>query len=92
MADHPAPPLDITLNRVVQRAGRADPTLLARANMLLLRAARRLRARLEEGGGPLTLASVPDDLTLSVLLTPPDGCQVESLSEGADADGEALLV
>jgi hypothetical protein len=84
------PPLTIELSRDVRAACRARPVVFAGVNRVLLRAARRLVALLEAGETRLIVAGRAEDLSITVMLAPPDVCRVEAIDDGIAPD--AVLV
>lgn len=92
-AEPPPPALTVELSREVRAACRADPALATRLNAIVLRATRRLRARLDAGGGLVRVRGRAEALTIEVQLLPPDICRIERITATAgDGDPGTLTV
>ena len=92
MASPPPPPFTIELSREVQAACRRELHRMAQINAVLLRATRRLRERLDAGGGPVRVTGRREALTLDLLLSPPDLCRVEAVTDGAPEPPASIVV
>ncbi|MGE3597073.1 MAG: hypothetical protein AB7N70_16125 [Dehalococcoidia bacterium] len=77
-SEPPPPPLAVELSRPVLLACRHQPDLTRSINSILLRAARRLRAR-GEVEQRVRVAGRIEGIVLDLRLLPPDRCRVEAV-------------
>ena len=86
MTERRVPPLVVELDRGVQAACRQEPALMASLNAVLLRASRRLRARMADGDGAVDVAGQRERVVASVLLALPDVCRVTAVRRLASGE------
>ena len=93
MTEHRSPPLAVELDRSVQGACRREPALLASLNAVLLRASRRLHARMSGGDGAIEVAGRRERVVISVTLVRPDGCRVTAVRRlSPDEEATAAII
>ena len=89
---HRDPPLAVELSLEALAGCRRDPALAAAVNAIILRASRRLRACLADGGATIAVAGAREGITLHLRLSPPDHCRIERIEPKTDPAAASLSV
>jgi hypothetical protein len=93
MAERPAPPFETQLSEQAEDDLSRRPELAADTNAIVLRAARELRRRLEEGENEaIDLHGRREQLSVRVSLIPPNTLRIEGIAPGAKVPEGAIVV